>query len=312
MQQNKFDRTSYLATIAAVFAMSLGAFDVAAAENQRTFATPKQAADSLLKAAEAGNRPELMALFGPEAEQLVNSGDAVEDKTNIDRFVAKAKAAMKERIDPANANRAVLLIGADKFPFPIPLVRKAGRWRFDTAAGKHEVLARRVGSNEVDAIATCRAYVDAQLDYATEDRNHNGVPEYARKLISSPNQRDGLFWPGPDTPPTSFAAGVQKAKAEGYRKTADQPAPYHGYYYRILTEQGPNAHGGALQYIQHGSMIGGFAMVAWPAEYRVSGVKTFLVNQDGVVYQKDLGPSTSTAAQAISAFNPDKTWHRVP
>jgi hypothetical protein len=177
--------------------------------------------------------------------------------------------------------------------------------------GKTEILARRIGANELDAIAACKAYVDAQYDYATEDRNKNGIPEYARKLISSPGQRDGLFWPGSDAPPTQFAAGVKKAEAEGYRKEGEPAAPYHGYYFRILLAQGSNAHGGDLDYIQHGSMIGGFALVAWPSEHGVSGVKTFLVNQDGIIYEKDLGGSTRVVAESMTKFNPDKTWRRV-
>jgi hypothetical protein len=153
--------------------------------------------------------------------------------------------------------------------------------------------------------------VDAQYDYATEDRNKNGIPEYARNLISSPGKRDGLFWPESDVPPTQFAAGVKRAESEGYTKENDTPTPYHGYYFRILMAQGPKARGGAMDYIQHGSMIGGFGLVAWPAEHGVSGVQTFLVNQDGVIYEKDLGPSTSATAEAMTTFDPDNTWRRV-
>ena len=281
------------------------------AAGQRTFATTQEAARAILAAAEADDVPALMSIFGPEADEILNSGDAVEDKANRARFVKRAKKSLIERIDRANANRATLLIGADGFPFPIPLVRTAGRWHFDTPAGKTEILTRRIGSNELDAIAACKAYVDAQYDYATEDRNKNGIPEYARKLISSPGKKDGLFWQESDAPPTRFAAGLKKAQSEGYRKEGDTPNPYHGYYFRILMAQGPNARGGALEYLQHGSMIGGFGLVAWPAEYRVSGIKTFIVNQDGVIYEKDLGSSTSTVAQAMTVFNTDKTWRRV-
>ena len=309
MQQSKFDRKSKLAILGAV--LSLGALCVSAAEEQRTFATPKSAADSLLKAAESGNRQLLLTFFGPGAEDLLNSGDPVEDRNNLDRFITKAKASMKERIDPANASRAELLIGDDNFPFPIPLVKKAGRWQFDTASGKHQVLVRRIGSNELDAIATCKAYVDAQVDYATEDRNHNGIPEYARKLISSPGKRDGLFWPESDSPPTQLTERVKSAQAEGYRVQVGTRVPYHGYYYQILLSQGQKARGGALDYVQHGSMIGGFGLLAWPADYRVSGVKTFIVNQDGIIYEKDLGPSTGKTAEEITTFDPDRTWHRV-
>jgi hypothetical protein len=294
-----------------VAVLALSAWASAPAAGQRTFATPQQAARALLAAAEADDMSALMEMLGPEGDEILNSGDAVADRASRARFVARAKQSLKEKIDPANANRATLLIGADGFPFPIPMLRTAGRWYFNTEEGKHEILARRIGSNELDAITACKAYVDAQYDYATEDRNKNGVPEYARKLISSPGKRDGLFWPESDAPPTQFAAGVKKAESEGYRKGDNAPTPYHGYYFRILTAQGPKARGGALDYVQHGLMIGGFGLVAWPAEYGVSGMKTFLVNQDDVIYEKDLGPSTSAAVKAMTVFDPDRSWRRV-
>jgi hypothetical protein len=278
---------------------------------QRTFATPREAARALLLAAEADDVSALTKIFGPEAEEILNSGDAVADQNNRARFVKRAKQSLRERSDPANANRATLLVGADGFPFPIPLVRTAGRWHFDAPKGKNEILARRIGSNELDAIAACKAYVNAQYDYATEDRNKNGIPEYARKLISSPGKRDGLFWPASDAPPTQFASQVRRAESEGYRKEGDTPTPYHGYYFRVLLAQGPKASDGTMEYIQHGLMIGGFGLVAWPAEYGVSGIKTFLVNQDGIIYEKDLGASTSAAREAITVFDPDETWRRV-
>ena len=278
------------------------------ADGQRTFATPREAAQALLAAAEANDEPALLLLLGADGNDVINSGDAVEDKNNRAMFVDKAKRSLREKIGAANPNEAIILVGADNYPFPIPLSRAAGRWYFDTPAGRTEILARRIGSNELDAIAACKAYVDAQYDYANEDRNNNGVPEYARKLISSPGQRDGLFWPGPDAPPTKFAADVSKARAAGY---ANQEAPYHGYYFKILMSQGQHARGGAIDYLQHKSMIGGFGLVAWPAEYGVSGIKTFIVNQGGVVYEKNLGPSTRVNAEAMTAFDPDKTWARV-
>jgi Protein of unknown function (DUF2950) len=295
----------------AVMALAASVSASAPDAGQRTFASPKEAAQALLAAAEAGDVSALSAIFGQGAGEILNSGDAVQDKNNVGRFVKRAKQSLHERIDPANAGRASLLIGPDNFPFPIPLVRSAGRWHFDTPSGKAEILARRIGSNELDAIAASKAYVEAQHDYASEDRNKNGIPEYARKLISSPGKRDGLFWPGSDAPPTAFAEGVKRAQSEGYRKEGDTPVPHHGYYFRILLAQGPKARGGALDYIQHGSMIGGFALVAWPAEHGVSGVKTFLVNQDGVIYEKDLGPLTSATAEAMTAFDPDSSWRRV-
>jgi len=276
-----------------------------------TFATPRQAAHALLGAAEANDVSILTNIFGPGSDDILNSGDSVQDKNYRAQFVKRARRLLRVKIDPANANRAVLLVGADGFPFPIPLVRSTRRWHFDTAQGKTEILTRRIGSNELDAIAACKAYVDAQFDYASEDRNKNGIPEYARKLISSPGKRDGLFWPESDSPPTQLGEKVKSAQTEGYRTQGDRRIPYHGYYYRILLAQGPKARGGALEYIQHGSMIGGFGLVAWPADYRVSGVKTFIVNQGGVIYEKDLGSSTGTAANDIRTFDPDGTWRRV-
>jgi hypothetical protein len=278
---------------------------------QRTFATPREAAQALLAAAQAADVSALSGMFGQGADEILNSGDAVEDKNNLARFVKRAKQSLKERVDPADANRATLLIGLDNFLFPIPLMRTGGRWHFDTPSGKTEILARRIGSNELDAIAAAKAYVDAQYDYATEDHNKNGVPEYVRKLIGSPGKRDGLFGPGSDTPPTAFAQNVKRAEAEGYRKKGDARTPYHGYYFKILLSQGRKARGGVMDYIQHASMIGGFGLVARPVEHGVTGIKTFVVNQDGVIYEKDLGPTTSAAAEAITAFDPDNTWRRV-
>jgi len=281
------------------------------APGQRTFLTPRQAARVLLTAAQADDMPALTRIFGPHAEEVLNSGDAVQDKSNRAKFIKQAKQALVIKINAVNANRATLLLGTGHFPFPIPLARSRGRWYFNTAEGKTEILARRIGSNELDAIAACKAYVDAQYDYASEDRNKNGVPEYARKLISSPEKRDGLFWTGEEAPPTKLVETVKAAQQEGYRKRGESPIPLHGYYYRILAAQGKHARGGPLEYIHHDMMIGGFALISWPAEYRTSGIKTFMVNQDGVIYEKDLGASTASIAQAMSAFDPDQTWRRV-
>jgi len=206
-------------------------------------------------------------------------------------------------------DKAVLIIGHEDWPFPIPLVRKDGTWRFDTSAGREEVLYRRIGRNELSAIQACLAYVDAQQEYAERGIAGNGV--YAQRIVSGPGKKDGLYWPAQpsedDSPLGEFAAS---AAAEGYR-VGQQRAPYHGYYYKVLTRQGPNAAGGALDYIVRGRMIGGFALVAYPAEYRNSGVMTFLVNHRGDVYEKDLGSNTTRIAAGITAFNPDNTWRRV-
>lgn len=288
-------------------ALTPGLFAATSTGEQPTFATPRQAATALLAAAEANDLPALRSIFGPGADEVLNSGDPIQDKNNRAQFVKKARERMRIRLDPGKPMRASLSIGSDAFPFPIPLVRMRGKWRFDTQAGKREILARRIGANELDAIAACRAYVDAQHDYASEDRNHNGVPEYAHKLISSPGKRDGLFWLGSDAPPTQLASDIRKAKSEGYQKGT----PYHGYYYRILLAQGDKARGGAIDYVQHGAMIGGFALLAWPAEHGVTGVKTFLVNQDGIIYEKDLGATTATVAENITKFDPDSSWKKA-
>ena len=292
-------------------ALVVSAWSTGPETSQRSFATPRDAANALLEAAQKDDVGMLSKIFGPEADQILNSGDSVQDKANRALFLERAKQSLQVRINSAKPTHANVLLGTELFPFPVPLVRTAGRWHFDTAAGKAEILARRIGSNELDAIAACKAFVAAQYDYASEDRNKNGIPEYARKLISSPGKRDGLFWPGDEAPSTEFVEKVKKAGAEGYKKVSAGLTTYHGYNFRILTAQGSNARGGALDYLQHGMMIGGFALVAWPAEYGVSGVKTFLVNQDGVTYEKDLGPSTSSVAQGMTAFDPDKTWRRV-
>jgi hypothetical protein len=203
----------------------------------------------------------------------------------------------------------VLVIGREDWPFPIPLVRKDGAWQFDTEAGRDEILYRRIGRNELNAIETSLAYVDAQQEYAEQGVASNGV--YAQRIVSRPGKKDGLYWPAQskadESPLGELAAS---AAAEGYR-AGQQRAPYHGYYYKVLTRQGPNAPGGAMDYVVRGRMIGGFALVAYPAEYRNSGVMTFLVNHQGNVYEKDLGPNTASIAPGMTAFNPDKTWRRV-
>lgn len=219
---------------------------------------------------------------------------------------------MKLQKDPTNENRMLLLIGKDDFAFPIPLVRANGRWYFDTQEGKHEILARRIGSNELDAIAVCREYVQTQYQYAAEDSGKNGVHQYAQKFISSPGLKDGLYWSAASGAAASaISARVTQAAAQGYKQEVGRMVPYHGYYYKILKAQGPYASGGAKNYLVQGLMIGGFGLVAWPAEYGNSGVMTFMVNQDGVIYQKNLGPNTSAIGQAMTAFNPDKTWRAV-
>jgi hypothetical protein len=300
-----------LAVPIAAVAFAICAWSTPPQTGQRTFNTPQDAGQALLASAEADDLSALMNIFGPEGNEILNSGDTVQDQRDRKRFVQRAKQSMLEKVDRTDPARAILLIGIDSFPFPIPLVKTGGRWHFDTPAGKTEILARRIGSNELDAIASCKAYVQAQYDYSAEDRKKDGVPEFARKLISSQDKRDGLFWPASDMPETSFSSKLKRTQSEGYGKNGEQPVPYHGYYFRILTAQGSQARGGALDYVQHGLMIGGFGLVAWPVEYRTSGVKTFIVNQDGIIYEKDLGANTPAAVETLTTFNPDKTWQRV-
>ena len=280
--------------------------------SQATFARPDEGVRALMAAAEAGSMADLLKILGPEATPLVSSGDPVADRHALARFTALYAEA--NRITFPSEGHATLLIGKDEWPFPIPLVNAGGAWHFDTAAGKDEILNRRIGNNELSAIEVCRSYVDAQREYASKDRNNNGFLEYAQKFLSSPGRHDGLYWPAAGNEEESpLGPLVASAQAAGYGgKTANGArAPYYGYYYRILKAQGDNAPGGAYDYIANGQMIGGFALVASPAQYDVSGVMTFIVNQDGTVYEKDLGPNTSKIAEKIMRFDPDSSWQKL-
>jgi hypothetical protein len=275
---------------------------------ERSFATPQEAAQALVDAAAQNDTPALMKLFGPQGADIVRSGDPAEDKDARAEFARRAHEKMTVQIEPSNPNRAVVIAGNDNWPLPIPLVRnKAGQWHFDAARGRVEILARRVGRNELVAIDVCRGYVEAQMEYASRDRNGNGVLDYAQKIVSSSGKKDGLYAEGdPDNlVPKAFGEAAATI-AEGKR-----PMPYHGYYFRVLHAQGPDAQGGSRTYVVKGQMIGGFALMAYPAEYGVSGIKTFIVNHRGVVYEKDLGPATATLALQATRFNPDKTWQAV-
>ena len=273
----------------------------------KRFPSPEKATEAFVAAVRAGDTKGLLAILGSEARTLVSSGDAVADRLAREKFVQDYDAAHK--LVPKDTT-TVLHTGADDWPFPIPLVKAGDSWRFDVRQGREEIIARRIGRNELYTIETCLAYVDAQREYYSEDRNGDGILEYARQFASTSGQRDGLFWETPPgQPPSPLGDLVVRARAEGYRRDkSGGPTPYHGYLYRILTAQGPAAPGGAYDYITRGHMIGGFALVALPAEYGVSGVMTFLVNHDGVVYQKDLGPKTRPTALAMKTFNPDSTW----
>jgi len=276
----------------------------------KSFASAEEATQALVAALRAGDTKALLGILGSESRALVSSGDAVADKQSREKFLSAYDGANKL---VGRGNRTALQVGNDDWPFPIPLVKDGERWRFDPEQGREEILARRIGRNELYTIETCLAYVDAQRDYYSEDRNADGIREYAQQFASTPGKRDGLYWPTrPDEPLSPLGSLVVRARAEGHRRDqSGGPTPLHGYLYRILTAQGADAPGGEYDYVVRGRMIGGFALVAFPAQYGASGVMTFLVNHDGVVYQKDLGPKTRALAQAMKKFNPDGTWTKA-
>ena len=276
---------------------------------QTKFATPQKAADSLIQAAATNDVPALEKILGPGSEALVASEDPIRDKNNTLEFVAKARQKTEVSVNPKNPAVANVLVGDDGWPLPIPIVKKGKEWVFDTKAGREEVLLRRIGSNELDAIEICRGYVDAQLEYAMEKHDGAEVNQYAQRVISTPGKHDGLVWRNPDdTLGGPIAEGIANALQQGY---ANKSQPYHGYYFKILKGQGPAAPLGAMDFVVHGAMIGGFALAAAPAEYRVTGVQAFIVSYDGIVYQKDLGPDTLKIFSSMELYNPDKTWHRT-
>jgi hypothetical protein len=280
------------------------------ASAQQAFTTPEDAASALASAAKSGDRKAIVTVLGPGGDDIVSSGDEVADATTRREFLAAYDA--KHRIAMEGDNKAIVVIGEQDFPLPIPLIRKDGKWRFDAAAGRDEILARRIGRNELDAIQASLAYVDAQTEYAEKDRTGAGMNTYAQRIISRPGKKDGLYWPASQGEEDSpLGELVARATTQGYRAGGER-TPFHGYYFKILTKQGPAANGGELDYVAHGKMIGGFALVAYPAEYRNSGVMTFIVNHAGTVYQKDLGPDTAKLAERMKSFNPDQSWQKVP
>jgi hypothetical protein len=284
------------------------AFSMASVANaQQSFKTAQEAVDALVSAAKTGDRKRILTVLGRDGSDIVSSGDTIADASARNRVIEAYDA--KHQVVMEETDKAVLIIGQEDWPFPIPLVRKDSAWRFDTAAGREEILYRRIGRNELSAIETCLAYVDAQQEYAEAGVAGNGV--YAQRIVSRQGKKDGLYWPAQSSADESpLGELAASAAAEGYR-VGQQRAPYHGYYYKVLTRQGRNSSGGALDYVVRGRMIGGFALVAYPAEYGNSGVMTFLVNHQGNVYEKDLGPNTARIAAGLTAFNPDNTWRRV-
>jgi hypothetical protein len=276
---------------------------------KNTFATPQAAVDALVSAAKSGKTQDIVAVLGPEGRALASSGDTVADAAARERFTTAYDEA--HELKQEAETRHILIIGKDEFPFPIPIVEDKGAYRFDTEAGAEEILDRRIGENELAAIKAAQAYVDAQREYAETDRDGKG-PQYARKFLSSEGSQDGLYWPtAEDEPESPLGPLIVNARAEGYRKKTAAPEPYHGYLFRILTAQGKDAPGGAQDYVVNGRMIGGFGLVATPARYGNSGVKTFIVNQDGVVYEKDIGPESMLIGGTMRVFNPDPTWTKA-
>ena len=271
--------------------------------NQKQFASAKEAADALVQAAASFDTAALKEILGPESEDLVASEDPVQDKNRAVAFAAKAKE--KNSLEQ-KGDHAIIEVGKDDFPLPIPIVKRKGKWVFDTKIGKEEILNRRIGTNELDAITICRGFDDAQKEYAQEKHDDSKVNQYAQKIISTPGKHDGLAWKNPDgTWGGPVGEGVAEALEQGY---TDKTKPYHGYYFKVLKKQGPAAPGGEVDFMVGGAMIGGFGLAAAPAEYRVTGVKTFMVGPDGVVYEKDLGPDTLKTFQAMDTYNPDKKW----
>ena len=287
--------------------------NLSAADTGRTFATPEEAVAALSRAVQSTNRADLRALFGPAADDLVNP-DAVQATNEFAAFAVTFNNS--HRIVRQSDTRAGLEVGPNNWPFPVPLVRKDAQWFFDTEAGSQEIINRRIGRNELAALDTARAYVHAQREYASRDRDGDDVLEYAQNILSTPGQKDGLYWPPePDGEISPLGPLVAAAQGEGYMKSTGErsgPRPFHGYYFKILTRQGQNAPGGRYDYVINGNMIGGFALVAWPAEYGESGIMTFTVNQQGRVYQSDLGPQTAKTVGKMKAYDPDKTWTISP
>jgi len=284
-------------------------FSVALAQ-QKSFSSPEEAVEAAVTAARNNNEKEMLAIFGAGAKGLLFSADAVADKQRREEFLA-AYAESHRLV--TEGEDTILLVGKQDWPLPIPLVKRANAWVFDTEKGKEEILNRRIGENELYTIQTLLALVDAQREYAMEDRDRDGLLEYAQKFVSDPGKRNGLYWEAkPGEPQSPLGPIMARARSEGYKGQASTTAPpYHGYYYRILTAQGKNAPGGAYSYLVKGKMIGGFAVVAYPAEYGNSGVMTFLVNYDGNVFQKDLGKNTVTIARSMKEYNVDSTWSEV-
>lgn len=278
--------------------------------HQKDFESPEAAAQALAAAVQSDDSRALLEVLGRETEPMLNSGDPVQDKNSRDRFLRAYTSAHGLRADAEGVT--TLAVGTDEWPFPFPIVQRGGRYRFDSAAGVEEIINRRVGSNELSAIQSCLAFVDAQREYYVRNAERDSLLHFAQKLASTPGRKDGLYWPtSGNEPPSPLGEAFARARSEGYfQEGVSEATPYHGYVYRLLTSQGSHAAGGAYDYMVRDKMLGGFALLAFPVEYGVSGVMSFIVSHDGVVYSKDLGPRTVTAAQLIETFDPEPSWQR--
>lgn len=292
--------TGRLFTTCAALAFACAAPTIA----QERFDSAEAAAQAVIDAVDAHDSARLAVIFGPRAKETLTSGDAAQDRTEQTEFARLARTKHRLEISLMNPNRAILAIGDEDWPFPVPIVRTKGEWSFDASETPVEMHARRIGTHELDAIEICHGYVEAQLRYASEDRDKDGMLQYAAHLMSSPGRHDGLYWEG--TPEPLVPEGLAQAAWDGVRKGSAKP--YHGYYFRVLEGQGSHAAEGAHNYFVKHKLIGGFGLVAWPSEYGVTGIHTFMVNQDGVVYQKDMAPGPGNAAPAITRFDPDDSW----
>jgi hypothetical protein len=297
----------WVLSVSLILGLGIAPAALAQEPGQKTFGSATEAADAFAGAVDNHDEAAMLAILGPSAKDVISSGDPVADKNGQDSFVARYRAS--HQFATGADGRAILYIGAENYPTPIPLTHNGAQWYFDTDYGRQEILFRRIGGNELDVIKVCAAIADAQRDYYAALHDGASEHQYAQKFRSTAGAQDGLYWEVKDSSQQQSPLGplVAEAASEGYQHTA-QPHPFHGYYYRLLTSQGANAAGGAKSYIVAGKMTGGFAVVAYPASYRDSGVMTFIVNQDGQVYQKDLGPNTDQIAGAMAAYDPDPTW----
>jgi len=290
-------RKSFIAQSSMVLVFAASAFA------QQRFDTPEAAANAAIDGAEKHDTAALAALFGPQGNAILTSGNTSQDRSEQTEFAKLARAKHLVIADPMNSNRAILSVGDEDWPFPVPIVRSDGKWAFDPAAAKVEMEARRIGGDELDALEICAGYVDAQRRFASEDHDKDGMLHYAAHMMSGEDGKNGLFQQNVDQP--LVPEGLAQATSEGQKRSAK---PYHGYYFRILEGQGPNAPGGAHSYVVKGKLMGGFGLVAWPAQYGVTGIHTFIVNQDGVIYQKDIAPSPAGGGSAVTRYDPDPTW----